>query len=197
MKPSRLQRRRQQIHELCLFPLFAALMYASKMLMEALPNIHLLGMFTLLLTLVYRWKALIPIYLYAILLGVTYGFDPLWWPIHLYVWTVLWAIGMLLPRNLPKKAEVILYPLLCALHGLCYGALCAPYTLFAMTGSVTLAKFTAYVASGLSFDLIHAAGNFCLGFLVLPLKQLLVRIGRTPSISEKKSQQVSPTDHTA
>ena len=90
-------------------------MYASKMLMEALPNIHLLGMFTLLLTLVYRWKALIPIYLYAILLGVTYGFDPLWWPIHLYVWTVLWAIGMLLPRNLPKKAEVILYPLLCAL----------------------------------------------------------------------------------
>ena len=56
--------------EITLFSLLGSLMYASKIIMEALPNIHLLGMLTMAYTLVYRKKALYPIYLYVFFLSL-------------------------------------------------------------------------------------------------------------------------------
>ena len=69
---------RLSIFELVLMPTFGVLMYVSKLVMEFLPNIHLLGMFIMVFTLTYRWKALIPIYIYVFLLGLYGGFG-LWW----------------------------------------------------------------------------------------------------------------------
>ncbi|MBQ2750786.1 MAG: hypothetical protein IJF34_13460, partial [Clostridia bacterium] len=51
-----------RIREIAVFGMLGALMFASKIIMEALPNIHLLGMFTVVFTAVYRKKALYPIY---------------------------------------------------------------------------------------------------------------------------------------
>ena len=48
--------------------------------MEAVPNVHLLGMFTMLLTVVYRRRALYPIYVYVLLNGVYAGFASWWLP---------------------------------------------------------------------------------------------------------------------
>ena len=42
------------VKEIAVFGMLAALMYASKMIMEAFPNIHLLGVFVIALTVVYR-----------------------------------------------------------------------------------------------------------------------------------------------
>ena len=64
-------------------------MYASKMLMELAPNIHLLGVFTIAFTVVYRKKALYPIYIYVLLNGIFSGFSA-WWLPYLYIWTILW-----------------------------------------------------------------------------------------------------------
>ena len=47
--------------EVAIFGMLGALMYASKVFMELLPNVHLLGVFTISFTLVYRKKALYPI----------------------------------------------------------------------------------------------------------------------------------------
>ena len=105
--------------------MFAALMFASKILMEALPNIHLLGMFTMTLTVVFRARALIPIYLYVFLNGLYAGFDVWWFP-YLYIWTILWGLTMLVPKNIPTKVAAVIYPLLCGLHGFAFGALYAP-----------------------------------------------------------------------
>lgn len=105
--------------------MFGVLMFSSKLLMEALPNIHLLGMFTVLLTVVYRSRALYPIYTYVLLNGAYAGFSP-WWLPYLYIWTVLWGVVMLLPKNMPRKAAAVVYPLVCALHGLAFGTLYAP-----------------------------------------------------------------------
>ena len=33
---------------------------------------------------------------------------------------------MLLPKNMPRKAAAVVYPLVCALHGLAFGTLYAP-----------------------------------------------------------------------
>ena len=54
--------------------MLGALMYASKAFMELLPNVHLLGVFTISFTLVYRKKALYPIYTYVLLNGLFAGF---------------------------------------------------------------------------------------------------------------------------
>ena len=51
--------------EIAVFAMLGALMYASKLLMELAPNIHLLGVFTIAFTVVYRKKALYPIYIYV------------------------------------------------------------------------------------------------------------------------------------
>ena len=70
--------------------------------MSALPNIHLLGMLIMVLTLTFRWRALIPIYIYVFLDGLYFGFN-VWWVPYLYVWTVLWGMVMLLPKQMSKK----------------------------------------------------------------------------------------------
>ena len=61
-----------------IFALLGALMFCSKIIMEALPNIHLLGMFTMVFALAYRKKGLIPLYVYVFINGVWAGFD-IWW----------------------------------------------------------------------------------------------------------------------
>ena len=58
------------IREMCIFAMLGAVMFASKVIMEALPNIHLLGVLTVTYTVVYRRRALVPIYLYVVLNGL-------------------------------------------------------------------------------------------------------------------------------
>ena len=60
--------------ELAIFGMLGSLMYASKIIMEAAPNIHLLGVFTIAFTVVYRKKALYPLYTYVLLNGLLSGF---------------------------------------------------------------------------------------------------------------------------
>ncbi|MBR2621042.1 MAG: hypothetical protein IKC97_01560, partial [Clostridia bacterium] len=68
-------RRRQsrRIFEMVLFAMLGALMFCSDLIMEALPNIHLLGMLIVVYTIVFRRKALIPLYVYVLLMGVFSG----------------------------------------------------------------------------------------------------------------------------
>lgn len=161
------------LFEMTLFAMFSAMMFISKIVMEFLPNFHLLGMFTILLTVVYRKKALVPIYIYVFLNGVYAGFN-MWWVPYLYVWTVLWAITVLLPKNMSKTAQMIVYPLLCALHGLCFGLLYAPAQ--ALMFSLSFKQAVAWVVSGLPFDLLHAVGNFISGLLIYPLSMVLKKL---------------------
>ena len=150
--------------------MFGTLMFCSKILMEALPNIHLVGMFIVLFTVVFRAKALIPIYIYVVLVGVYGGFSP-WWVPNLYIWTVLWGVTMLLPRNMPKKVAAVVYPVVCALHGLLYGVLYAPAQ--ALLFGLTFKGAVAWVVAGLPFDAMHGLGNLLSGVLILPLAELL------------------------
>lgn len=150
--------------------MFGTLMFCSKILMDALPNIHLVGMFIVLFTVVFRGKALIPIYIYVVLVGVYGGFSP-WWVPNLYVWTVLWGVTMLLPRNMPKKVAAVVYPIVCALHGLLYGVLYAPAQ--ALLFGLTFKGAVAWVVAGLPFDALHGLGNLLSGVLILPLAELL------------------------
>ena len=157
------------------FAMLGTLMFCSKILLEVLPNIHMLGMLTIVYTVVYRKKALIPIYIYVFLNGLFAGFN-MWWVPYVYIWTILWGATMLLPKSMPKKIACVVYPVLCALHGILFGILYAPAqaVMFGFTFEQTL----AWIATGLPFDILHSAGNLAAGLLILPLAELLKKLER-------------------
>lgn len=150
--------------------MLGAVMYASKVLMEALPNIHLIGVFTVALTVVYRKKALYPIYAFILLTGLINGFS-IWWLPYLYIWALLWAAVMLLPLKLPKRARPFIYMGVCALHGFLYGTLYAPAQ--ALLFGLNFRQTVAWIIAGLPFDCVHGIGNLCCGVLIVPLIKAL------------------------
>jgi energy-coupling factor transport system substrate-specific component len=155
--------------------MLGTIMFCSKIIMEALPNIHLLGMFTMTYTVVFRKKALIPIYLYVMLNGLYAGFN-MWWMPYLYLWTILWAITMLLPKRMPKKAKCIVYPIVCGIHGFAFGTLYAPAQ--AIMFGMNFETMLAWIIAGLPWDIIHGIGNFFAGMLVVPLSELIEKLAK-------------------
>ncbi len=145
-------------------------MYASKMIMEVAPNVHLLGVFTIAFTVVYRKKALYPIYTYVLLNGIFCGFAT-WWIPYLYLWAVLWGATMLLPKRIPEKLRPLVYMLLCAAHGFLFGTLYAPAQ--ALLYGLSFQKMVAWIISGLPWDFVHGVSNFFCGILIVPIIKIL------------------------
>ena len=156
-----------------MFSMLASVMFCSKVIMEVIPNVHLLGMFTMTYTVVFRRRALIPIYGYVVLNGAYAGFS-MWWIPYLYIWTVLWAITMLLPKNMPRRVKCVVYPIVCCLHGLAFGTLYAPAQ--AIMFGFDLEQTVAWIIAGLPWDLIHGVGNLFAGMLIVPLSELLTKL---------------------
>lgn len=154
------------IREIAVFGMLGAVMYVSKMIMELVPNVHLLGVFIVAFTVVYRQKALYPIYVYVFLNGLFSGFAA-WWIPYLYIWTVLWAFVMVLPKKMPRKIEPLVYMAVCAAHGFLFGTLYAPAQ--AIIFGLSFQGMIAWIFAGLPWDFIHGVSNFFCGVLILPL----------------------------
>ncbi len=169
-------RKYQQLADLIVLTMLGVIMFISKYLTEALPNVHFLGMLTMTYTLVYRKKALIPIYVFVMLIGIFNGFA-LWWIPYLYIWTILWGITMLLPKKMSKKITIPVYAVVCALHGLSYGTLYAPAQ--AIMFGYDFKTMLAWIGAGFYFDILHAIGNFALGFLIIPLSEALQKFHKS------------------
>lgn len=152
-------------------------MYVSKVIMELLPNVHLIGVFTIAYTVVYRKKALYPIYIYVFLNGFFSGFA-VWWIPYLYIWTVLWGMTMLLPKSINKKAAPLIYMSVCALHGFLFGTLYAPAQ--ALFFGLDFRGMLAWIAAGLPWDFIHGISNFFCGILIVPVISALKLAEKTP-----------------
>ncbi len=153
--------------------MLGTIMFCSKIIMEVLPNIHLLGMLTVTFTVVFRKKALIPIYIYVLLNGVYAGFNT-WWIPYLYIWTILWGVTMLLPKEMPRKAQYVVYPAVCCLHGLAFGILYAPAQ--ALLFGMNVKTMVAWIIAGLPWDVLHGVGNLFAGLLIVPLAELLTKL---------------------
>ena len=168
------------IREMAVFAMLGALMYASKMIMEVAPNVHLLGVFTIAFTVVYRKKALYPIYTYVLLNGIFCGFAT-WWIPYLYLWAVLWGATMLLPKRIQEKLRPLVYMLLCAAHGFLFGTLYAPAQ--ALLYGLSFQKMIAWIISGLPWDFVHGVSNFFCGILIVPVIKILTFLENKTAVS--------------
>lgn len=161
---------RINLKELVLFSLLGTIMFISKIVMESLPNIHILAALVTTYTIVYRAKALIPIYIFAVLISIYGGFS-LWSLPYFYIWTILWGAVMLLPKSMPKKVALPVYMVVCAMHGFLYGTMYAPAQ--ALMFGLSFKGTITWIISGLPFDAIHGIGNIVCSLLVLPLSSAL------------------------
>ena len=161
------------VKETVVFGMFAAMMLASKIVLEFAPNVHLLGVFIIAFTVVYRKKALYPIYTYILLNGLFCGFAA-WWMPYLYMWAILWGAAMLVPEKLPEKAKPIVYMMINACHGFLFGILYAPA--YAILFGVNFEGMIAWIVAGLPLDFVHGVSNFFCGILIVPIIKILQRL---------------------
>lgn len=168
------------IREMAVFSMLGALMYVSKVIMEWAPNIHLLGVFVVAFTVVYRAKALYPIYIYVLLNGIYAGFAT-WWIPYLYIWAVLWGMTMLLPKKMPKPVAVVVYSVVNALHGYGFGILYAPAQ--ALLYGLSFKGMIAWIVAGFPFDIIHGTSNLICGLLIVPIVLVLQRLEKSTNIA--------------
>lgn len=158
------------VKEIAVFGMLGCIMCVSKLVMEILPNIHLLGVFVIAFTVVYRQKALYPIYVYVFLDGLICGFAT-WWVPYLYIWTLLWGAAMLLPKNMSPKVSRIVYSCLCSAHGFLFGVLYAPAQAFFY--GLDFKGMVAWIITGIPADLIHGISNLFCGMLIMPIISVL------------------------
>lgn len=162
-------------NRIAVFGLMGALLYVARQAMSALPNIHLTGVFIVVLTVVYRRQALYPLYTFILMEGLFGGFNT-WWLPYLYIWTVLWGAVMLLPRNMKPRTAAFAYALVCAAHGFLYGILYAPA--HALISGLDWAGMLAWIAYGFPYDLIHGCSNLVCGIMIMPLVKVVQRMDK-------------------
>jgi energy-coupling factor transport system substrate-specific component len=155
--------------------MLGAIIHASQFAMQAVPGVQLMGLFIAAFTLTYRVRALIPIYVWIILHGAFYGF--IWMMPYLYVWLFPWGLFMLAGKiKLPKKVLAPIYMVLCALGGLSFGTLYAPF--WALWTGLSFNGMVAWIAAGFPVDIGYAISNFAFGTLIIPLSELLKKLDR-------------------
>lgn len=156
------------LRQTVLFGMLGALTFAAKVAMAGLPNIEPVSLFVMLFAVVFGKKCVYPIYTYVVMEFLFYGLH-LWSVNYLYVWAVL-AFAAWSLRNMKISFG---WALLSAAFGLLFGLLCAPVYIF--SGGVGFA--VSWWASGIPFDLSHAAGNFVIALvLFVPLRKLLTKL---------------------
>lgn len=153
------------VFDTVLFGVLGALTFAAKYVMSPLPNIEPVSLMVMLFAVIFGWKGLYPTYIYVVMEILFYGIN-LWNAYYLYVWAVLF-LGALAMR---KVRNPFAWAVLSGGFGLLFGALCAIVNLF--IGGPGYA--VAWWMSGLSFDLLHCAGNFVIALLLFVLLRNLL-----------------------
>ena len=162
-----MRRVRRQLISLVRDALFAALLVTGKEMLAPLPNVEVVTLLIMVYTTVYRFRALVPIYVFVAVEAVL-------WPsvsgtlMYLYIWLVPWALVMLLPRAWQRLPA---YVGIGALFGLAFGTLCAP--VHALYFGVYGKGLLAWIAVGFPWDVTHAVGNFAMAFLAPVLIRVL------------------------
>lgn len=158
------------IYQITLFAMLAALTFAAKWAMSFLPNIEPVTLMVLIFGAVFGWKAVFPVYTYVAAEILFYGPGE-WNLFYLYIWLIPLGLGMLLR----KSEQPLVWAMAAGFFGLLFGALCTPVHL--VIGGAEYAL--SWWISGISYDLLHCAGNFVIALvLFVPLRRLVEKLYR-------------------
>lgn len=167
-----MEKRGFTIRDIAVLGLLSALLFGAKIAMAPLPNIEPVSLLIIVYVSALGLRALIPVYVYAMLEILTWGFG-YWSACYLYVWAALALAAWLLRR----MESPLGWAALSGAFGLCFGALCS-LTYWVIGG---WAFALSWWLSGIPFDLLHGVGNFVMALaLFKPCRTVLTRLyGRT------------------
>ena len=161
---------RKKTFEMVILAFLGAMLVVGQVALSFLPNIEIVSVLIYVYAKTFRWKALIPVYIFVFLEGLIYGFS-IWWMTYLYVWAILVAVAILVGND----NSVIVCTAVISLYGLAFGFLCAIPTFFiaGIGGGIS------FFVSGLPFDIAHFAGNMITGMILYePLHRLFAYLAR-------------------
>ncbi len=159
------QNHKLRISELALYAVLGAVTFGAKFAMMALPNIEPVSLLVMLYAVTFGRKALYPIYVYAAMEILIYGFS-LWNINYLYIWLILAGVSWLL-RDMQSALG---WAIVSGAFGLLFGALCAP--VYVVTGGLEFAM--SWWIAGIPYDLLHCAANFVIALVLFkPLRKVL------------------------
>ncbi|MBQ9744825.1 MAG: hypothetical protein IJW19_06855 [Clostridia bacterium] len=166
------------VFNMVLYTMFGVMLYLSDIIFEMIPNVHGVALLICVLSLVYRWRAIIPILIYVMITAVTSlvisaGYS-LWWIPYIYIFPILWLLVMLIPKKANIKLKVALCMIFSGLHGLLFGLMYLPFQIIMYNLNLEMAL--AWLSAGAVFDIIHMVGNIALCTLIYPLYKTLIRL---------------------
>ena len=160
--------------EIVVFAMLGAVMFVGDIVFEPIPNVHPVTMLTVLYTVAYGKKGIVPFFVYIALQAAFFG--GLWLVPYLYIFPLCYLCTLLVPRKNPLYARQICYTVICTAFGLLFGTLYAPWQALIFIKSFDLKTVFAWIAAGFPYDIIHAVGNFAASLLIIPLSRLLNKI---------------------
>lgn len=166
-----------RLRKLVFFALCSVILIVSKEIMSFLPNIEPVSIFVITLSVYFGIQALIPVYVFVFAEIFLYGFG-FWSVAYLYVWPILVFAVVALRRF----SSTPLWCVVSAVFGLLFGTLCSlPYFVVGGWGAGL-----SWIASGLTFDLIHCAGNAAMAALLFkPLSKTFDFVSKRVCIDDK------------
>ncbi|MBQ8393368.1 MAG: hypothetical protein IJX51_06320 [Clostridia bacterium] len=169
------------VFNMVIYTLFGVMLYLSDIIFEMIPNVHGVALLICVLSLVYRWKAIIPILIYVMITAITSlivsaGYS-LWWIPYIYIFPILWLLVTLIPKKANIKLKVALCIIFSGLHGLLFGLMYLPFQV--MMYNLNFEMALAWLSAGLVFDIIHMVGNISLSTLIYPLYKTLTRLEKS------------------
>ena len=159
-------------YDIAAVAIMSALLEAVKWALNAIPNVELVSFLLVVFTLRFGIrKTIIASWIFTAIEIMIWGLQ-LWVVFYIYTWPVL-IICVYLFR---KHDSALLFAVISGLFGLCFGALSA--LVYLLMGDPAMAF--SWWLSGLSFDAVHGAGNFCIALVLYrPAMNALKRVPRT------------------
>lgn len=153
--------------------MFAAMLFVGQVGLSFIPNVEVVSLLILCITLVFEKEGLYASFVFVLLEGVQWGFG-LWWFSYLYVWPILYFIIIGCKKINPQN-DFVIWAIILGFYGLTFGGLFAlAYIPVSINYAIT------YWIAGLTFDVIHAVSNVIVTLLLAkPTYLLLLKIKQT------------------
>lgn len=146
------------VRQFVMIAAMAAVLETGKFALNAIQNVELVTLLTIIFTKRFGWKMTLPaVLVFALIENLWWGFG-VWSIVYLFIWPFLVWITWIFRKN----EDTLSWAVLSGLFGLLFGALCALATLIMAGWQAAVAWWIA----GIPYDLVHGIANFIIALLL-------------------------------
>ncbi|MBQ6223055.1 MAG: hypothetical protein IJJ44_10630 [Solobacterium sp.] len=160
------------VRKIVYIAVITAILEAAKFALNAIANVELISLLTIVFTVYFGWQITLPaLLIFAVIESLWWGIS-IWTVTYFYVWPVLILLTVLLRKQMSRFTASCLS----SLFGFGFGLLCAFTTLLISGMNAAVAWWIA----GIPYDLVHGVSNLVIAFVLYdPLIKALRKLNIT------------------